>query len=448
MSREKFRTRLGFILVSAGCAIGIGNVWKFPYIAGENGGGVFVLFYLLFLIIMGIPVLTMEFATGRASRQSTVNAFITLEKPNHKWHLHGYVSLAGCILLMMYYTTVSGWMLGYFFRFASGTFEKAVNPATVFSDILADHAEMILWMGITVIIGVAVCSTGLQKGTERISKIIMTGMLILTAALAVNSLTLDGASEGLRFFLMPDFGEAIEKGIGNVMTAAMSQAFFSLSIGLASMEIFGSYMSKENTLLSESVRICVLDTFVAVVSGIIIFPACFTFGIEPDSGPPLIFITLPKVFSGMANGRILGSLFFLFMSFASLSTVIAVCENLISAGIDSFGLSRKKASIICGILLFTLSLPCIFGYNILNDIKIIGGRNISDSEDFIVSNLLLPAGALVYILFCTTKYGWGFDKYIKEANTGKGLKIPQKTKPYFQFILPVLILIIFISSLR
>ena len=448
MSREKFRTRLGFILVSAGCAIGIGNVWKFPYIAGENGGGVFVLFYLLFLIIMGIPVLTMEFATGRASRQSTVNAFITLEKPNHKWHLHGYVSLAGCILLMMYYTTVSGWMLGYFFRFASGTFEKAVNPATVFSDILADHAEMILWMGITVIIGVAVCSTGLQKGTERISKIIMTGMLILTAALAVNSLTLDGASEGLRFFLMPDFGEAIEKGIGNVMTAAMSQAFFSLSIGLASMEIFGSYMSKENTLLSESVRICVLDTFVAVVSGIIIFPACFTFGIGPDSGPPLIFITLPKVFSGMANGRILGSLFFLFMSFASLSTVIAVCENLISAGIDSFGLSRKKASIICGILLFTLSLPCIFGYNILNDIKIIGGRNISDSEDFIVSNLLLPAGALVYILFCTTKYGWGFDKYIKEANTGKGLKIPQKTKPYFQFILPVIILIIFISSLR
>lgn len=448
MSREKFRTRLGFILVSAGCAIGIGNVWKFPYIAGENGGGVFVLFYLLFLIIMGIPVLTMEFATGRASRQSTVNAFRTLEKPNHKWHLHGYVSLAGCILLMMYYTTVSGWMLGYFFRFASGTFEKNAKPATVFSDMLADHAEMILWMGITVIIGVAVCSTGLQKGTERISKIIMTGMLILTAALAVNSLTLDGASEGLRFFLMPDFGKAIEKGIGNVMTAAMSQAFFSLSIGLASMEIFGSYMSKDNTLLSESVRICVLDTFVAVVSGIIIFPACFTFGIEPDSGPPLIFITLPKVFSGMANGRILGSLFFLFMSFASLSTVIAVCENLISAGIDSFGLGRKKASVICGILLFTLSLPCIFGYNILNDIKIIGGRNISDSEDFIVSNLLLPAGALVYILFCTTKYGWGFDKYIKEANTGKGLKISQKTKPYFQFILPVLILIIFISSLR
>ncbi|MBR3781202.1 MAG: sodium-dependent transporter [Clostridia bacterium] len=448
MSREKFRTRFGFILVSAGCAIGIGNVWKFPYIAGENGGGVFVMFYLLFLLIMGIPVLTMELAIGRASRQSTVNAFRTLENPDNRWHYHGFISLAGCILLMMYYTTVSGWMLGYFFRFVSGTFEKSLNSALIFSEMLADPKEMILLMGITVIIGVAVCSMGLQNGTERVSKIMMTGMLILTAALAVNSLTLDGAAEGLRFFLLPDFGKAVENGIGNIMTAAMSQAFFSLSIGLASMEIFGSYMSKDNTLPSESVRICVLDTFVAVVSGIIIFPACFTFGIKPDSGPPLIFITLPKVFSDMANGRILGSLFFLFMSFASLSTVIAVCENLISAGIDTFGLSRKKASVICGVLLFTLSLPCIFGYNIWEDIKIIGGRNISDSEDFIVSNLLLPAGAIIYILFCTTKYGWGFDKYIKEANTGKGLKIPQKTKPYFQFMLPVLILIIFISSLR
>ncbi|MBR3818330.1 MAG: sodium-dependent transporter [Clostridia bacterium] len=448
MSREKFRTRFGFILVSAGCAIGIGNVWKFPYIAGENGGGVFVMFYLLFLLIMGIPVLTMELAIGRASRQSTVNAFRTLENPDNRWHYHGFISLAGCILLMMYYTTVSGWMLGYFFRFVSGTFEKSLNSALIFSEMLADSKEMILLMGITVIIGVAVCSMGLQNGTERVSKIMMTGMLILTAALAVNSLTLDGAAEGLRFFLLPDFGKAVENGIGNIMTAAMSQAFFSLSIGLASMEIFGSYMSKDNTLPSESVRICVLDTFVAVVSGIIIFPACFTFGIKPDSGPPLIFITLPKVFSDMANGRILGSLFFLFMSFASLSTVIAVCENLISAGIDTFGLSRKKASVICGVFLFTLSLPCIFGYNIWEDIKIIGGRNISDSEDFIVSNLLLPAGAIIYILFCTTKYGWGFDKYIKEANTGKGLKIPQKAKPYFQFMLPVFILIIFISSLR
>ena len=448
MQRERLSSRLGFILLSAGCAIGIGNVWKFPWVAGNNGGGAFVLIYLLFLVIMGLPVLTMEFALGRASQKSPVDLYKPLEPKGTKWHLHGYLCFAGAYILMMFYTTVSGWMLGYFFRFVSGTFEKSLNSALIFSEMLADPKEMILLMGITVIIGVAVCSMGLQNGTERVSKIMMTGMLILTAALAVNSLTLDGAAEGLRFFLLPDFGKAVENGIGNIMTAAMSQAFFSLSIGLASMEIFGSYMSKDNTLPSESVRICVLDTFVAVVSGIIIFPACFTFGIKPDSGPPLIFITLPKVFSDMANGRILGSLFFLFMSFASLSTVIAVCENLISAGIDTFGLSRKKASVICGVLLFTLSLPCIFGYNIWEDIKIIGGRNISDSEDFIVSNLLLPAGAIIYILFCTTKYGWGFDKYIKEANTGKGLKIPQKTKPYFQFMLPVLILIIFISSLR
>lgn len=449
MSRENFKSRLGFILVSAGCAIGIGNVWKFPYVAGENGGGVFVLFYLLFLLIMGVPVLTMEFAVGRASRQSTVKAYKALEKPGQKWHIHGWVGIIGCLLLMMYYTTVSGWMLGYFFKFASGTFEgmPSEQTAEVFSSMLADPKEMMLWMGLTVLIGLVVCSLGLQNGIERITKVMMTGLLALIVVLAVNSLTLDGAAEGLKFYLLPDFGRAMENGIGNVLTAAMNQAFFTLSIGIASMEIFGSYMSKDNTLVSESIRICGLDTFVAVMSGLIIFPACFSFNVEPDAGPSLIFMTLPKVFANMAGGRLWGTLFFLFMSFASLSTVIAVFENLIASGIDNFGWSRKKSSLINGILFFVGSIPCVLGYNIWSDIKLIGGRDILDSEDFIVSNLLLPAGALIYLFFCVTKWGWGFNKYIEEVNTGNGIKMSKKIKPYFQFVLPVLILIILISGL-
>ncbi len=449
MSRENFKSRLGFLLVSAGCAIGIGNVWKFPYVAGENGGGVFVLFYLLFLLIMGVPVLTMEFAVGRASRQSTVKAYKALEKPGHKWHIHGWVGVIGCLLLMMYYTTVSGWMLGYFFKYASGTFEgmPAEQSPQVFSEMLADPKEMLLWMGLTVLIGLVVCSMGLQNGIERITKVMMIGLLLLIVVLAVHSLTLDGAADGLKFYLLPDFGRAMENGIWNVMTAAMNQAFFTLSIGIASMEIFGSYMSKDNTLTSESIRICGLDTFVAVMSGLIIFPACFSFNVEPDAGPSLIFMTLPKVFANMAGGRLWGTLFFLFMSFASLSTVIAVFENLIASGIDNFGWGRKKSTIINGILFFVGSIPCVLGYNIWSDVRLIGGRDILDSEDFIVSNLLLPIGALVYLLFCVTRWGWGFDKYIEEVNTGSGIKMSKKIKPYFQFVLPLLILIILISGL-
>ena len=449
MSRENFKSRLGFILVSAGCAIGIGNIWKFPYVAGENGGGVFVLFYLLFLFIMGVPVLTTELSIGRASRQSTVKALRALEKPGHKWHVHGFVSLAGCLLLMMYYTTVSGWMFGYFLKYAAGTFEKisADESHLIFYDMLANPKEMMLLTSITIIIGITVCAAGLRNGIERISKAMMTGLLILIIVLAINSLTLKGAAEGLKFFLFPDFGKAAEKGMINIITAAMSQAFFTLSIGLASMEIFGSYMSKDYTVLNESVKICILDTFVAVISGLIIFPACFSFGVEPDSGASLVFFALPKVFANMEGGRIWGSLFFLFMSFASLTTVIAVFENLIASGIDNYGWRRKKSALINGTFFFAGSIPCVLGFNIWKETKIIGGKNILDSEDFIVSNILLPAGALVYLLFCATDYGWGFDEYIKEANTGKGLKISQKTKPYFQFILPVLILIIFISGL-
>ncbi len=449
MSRENFKSRLGFILVSAGCAIGIGNVWKFPYVAGENGGGIFVLFYLLFLFTMGVPVLTTELAVGRASRQSTVKAFKALEKASHKWHIHGFVSLAGCLLLMMYYTTVSGWMLGYFLKYAAGTFESisADESHVIFYDMLANPKEMLIWMGITVLIGLIVCAAGLQNGIERITKIMMTGLLLLIIVLAINSLTLKSAAEGLKFFLLPDFGKAAEKGMINVITAAMSQAFFTLSIGLASMEIFGSYMSKYNTIPSESIRICILDTFVAVMSGLIIFPACFSFGVEPDSGASLIFIALPKVFANMTGGRIWGSLFFLFMSFASLSTVIAVFENLIASGIDNFGWGRKKSALINGIFFFAGSIPCVLGFNIWNGIKIIGERNILDSEDFIVSNLLLPAGALVYLFFCATEYGWGFENYLKEANTGKGIKISEKLKAYFKFVLPALILIVFITGL-
>ncbi len=448
VSREKFRTRFGFILVSAGCAIGIGNVWKFPYVAGENGGGIFVLFYILFLLTMGIPVLTTELAIGRATGQSTVKAYKTLEKSSHKWHIHGFVSLAGCFILMSYYTTVSGWMLGYFFKYLTGAFEVATNdPSMIFYGMLASPGEMLLLTGITVFIGIIVCGMGLQNGVERITKIMMTGLLLLISILVIRCLTLDGAANGLRFFLLPDAEKAAKKGIGSIMTAAMTQAFFTLSIGLASMEIFGSYMPKDRTITSESLKICLLDTFVAVMSGFVIFPACFSFGINPDSGPSLVFITLPKVFSNMTGGRIWGALFFLFMTFASISTVIAVFENLIASGIDNYNWSRKKSSVINGILFSAGSIPCIFGYNILKNTTVIGARNIPDSLDFIVSNLLLPVGALICIFFCTTDYGWGFDNYINEVNTGKGIKLSRKLKPYFSFILPVMIIIVFVAGL-
>lgn len=449
MKRESFKSRLGFILVSAGCAIGIGNVWKFPYVAGANGGGVFVLFYLLFLLIMGVPVLTMELAVGRASRKSAVQGYKELEPKGSKWHIHGWFCILGCYMLMMYYTTVSGWMLGYFFKFVSGGFEGVGTESvdSIFTNMLANPIEMTIFMAVTVIAGFIVVSFGLKNGLERITKGMMIGLLGLIVVLAVHSLTLSGAGEGVKFYLLPDFGKIAEQGLGTVITAAMNQAFFTLSLGIAAMEIFGSYMSKEHALAGEAIQICCLDTFVALMSGLIIFPACFSFGVQPDAGPSLIFITLPKVFVNMAGGRLWGSLFFLFMTFASFSTVIAVFENLLASCIDNFGWSRKKSVVINLVFILIASMPCVLGYNVWSDWRLIGGRDVLDSEDFIVSNLLLPFGSLVYLLFCVTKWGWGFEKYLEEANTGKGIKISRALKPYFQFVLPILILVIFIQGL-
>jgi len=452
MKRESFRSRLGFLLVSAGCAIGIGNVWKFPYVTGENGGGVFVLLYLVFLLLMGVPVLTMELAVGRASRRSAGQAYRTLEPNGSKWHIHGWFCMAGCCLLMMYYTTVSGWMLGYFFKFAGGTFSNLSNEAIdgVFPAMLENPSEMTVWMAVTVLAGFLVCSLGLQGGLERVTKSMMLGLLGLIGVLAVHSLTLPGALEGVRFYLLPDFGRAAEAGLGKVVTAAMNQAFFTLSLGIAAMEIFGSYMSRDNSLTSEAVHICGLDTFVALMSGLIIFPACFSFDVEPGQGPSLIFITLPKVFANMTGGRLWGSLFFLFMSFASFSTVIAVFENLLAGCMDNFGWSRKKAALINGVFILAASMPCVLGYNLwFFKATLPNGAvgQILDIEDFLVSNLLLPLGSLVYLLFCVSKWGWGFDRYLAEANTGKGIKIPRALKPYFQFVLPVLILVVLVQGL-
>lgn len=450
MKRESFKSRLGFILVSAGCAIGIGNVWRFPYVAGENGGGIFVLFYLLFLLIMGLPVLTMELAVGRASRKSAVQGYQALEKPGSKWHIHGWAAMFGCYMLMMYYTTVSGWMITYFYKFLSGEFKTGMRveaTEAVFGNLLADPLQMSFWMILTVVVGFFICSRGLQNGLEKISKFMMSALLVLIVILAVHSFTLSGAAEGIRFYLVPDIDTVRDTGLGNVISAAMNQAFFTLSLGVAAMEIFGSYMGREHTLAGEGARICILDTFVAIMAGLIIFPACFSYGVEVGSGPKLIFITLPNVFVNMEGGRIWGTLFFLFMTFASFTTIIAVFENIMSFAMDMFGWSRKKAAVINCIIILIASMPCILGYNVWSDLHLIGGRDVLDSEDFIVSNLLLPLGSLVYLLFCVTKWGWGFDKYIAEANTGNGLKISAKLKPYFKFVLPVLILIILIQGL-
>ena len=450
MKRERFQSRLGFLLVSAGCAVGIGNVWKFPYITGENGGGVFVLFYLLFLVIMGVPVLTMELAVGRASRKSAVLSYKSLEPSGSKWHIHGWFCVAGCCLLMMYYTTVSGWMLGYFFKFAAGAFTGLEGEAVdnmFFEGMLGNPTEMTIWMVATVLVGFLICSFGLQKGLERITKVMMVGLLALIAVLAVHSLTLPGGLEGVKFYLLPDFRRAAEVGLGNVITAAMNQAFFTLSLGIAAMEVFGSYMNRDHTLTSEAIRICSLDTFVALMAGLIIFPACTAYGVRPDSGSSLIFLTLPKVFLNMTGGRLWGALFFLFMTFASFSTVIAVFENLQANCIDNFGWSRKKATVINCVLILIASFPCVLGFNVWSDLQIIGGRGVLDSEDFLVSNLLLPLGSLVYLLFCVSKWGWGYDKYLAEVNAGEGVKMPRWLKPYFLYVLPVLILVILIQGL-
>ena len=449
MERESFRSRLGFLLVSAGCAIGIGNVWRFPYIAGKNGGGYFVLFYLICLLVMGVPVLTMELAVGRASRKSAILSYKKLEKPGQKWHIHGWFCLAGCYLLMMYYTTVTGWMVSYFGRFLTGAFTEGMTAEAVsgvFGTLLSSPGEMAIWTEIVVLLGFVVCSFGLRNGLERISKIMMLALLALIALLAVHSLTLPGAKEGMKFYLLPSVDSIRENGIGNLIVDAMNQAFFTLSLGIAAMEIFGSYMSEQHALAGEAVRICALDTLVALMAGTIIFPACFSFGVKPNQGASLIFETLPNVFVNMKGGRLWGTLFFLFMIFASFSTVLAVLENIISVCMDTFGWSRKKAALINGLLWAVLSLPCVLGFNVWSHVQL-GGRGVLDMEDFAVSNLLLPIGSLVYLLFCVTKWGWGFDKYLAEANRGSGLKLSPKLKPYFQWVLPVLILLILVQGL-
>lgn len=445
MERESFKSRTGFLLVSAGCAIGIGNVWRFPYVVGQNGGGLFVLFYLIFLVLMGIPVLTMELAVGRASGKSAVLSYKTLEKPKSKWHIHGWFCMLGCYMLMMYYTTVSGWMTSYFYKFATGEFETGMDSKSVtnvFNNLTSSPIEMLIWIFIITALGFFVCSKGVQKGLEKVSKFMMVALLVLIAVLAIHSVTLSGAKEGLSFYLIPDFERVSKIGLGNVITSAMSQAFFTLSLGIAAMEIFGSYMKKDHTLTGEAVRICCLDTFVAIMAGLIIFPACFSYNVEAGQGPALIFDALPNVFVNMAGGRIWGTLFFLFMTFASFSTVIAVFENLVSFVSDTFKISRKKSSVINFVIVFITSLPCMFGFNLLSGVNVLG-MGILDMEDFVVSNILLPLGSLVYLLFCVTKFGWGFDNYYNECNTGKGMKLPRIVKPYLQFVLPILILIVF-----
>ena len=451
MQRESFKSRLGFILISAGCAIGIGNVWKFPYVAGQNGGGVFVLFYLFFLVAVGVPVLTMEFAVGCASGKSVIRGYEALEPKKSKWHLHGYAALFGNYMLMMFYTTVAGWMISYFYRFLINDFKGLDTKGVTdkFSHMLSDPKGMTFWMAVIVIMGFVICSFGLQAGVEKISKPMMLGLLALIVVLAVNSILLPGGTSGLKFYLIPDWKKVEEVGLFNVIIAAMNQAFFTLSLGIGAMEIFGSYMGKDHTLFGESMRIAALDTFVAIMSGLIIFPACFAYGINPGAGPELIFITLPNVFIQMPGGRIWGTFFFLFMTFAAFSTIIAVFENIIACCMDKWNLSRKKSALINGVIILVASLPAVFGYNIWSSFQPRGaGSTVLDLEDFIVSNLLLPGGSLIFLLFCVTKWGWGFDKYLEETNTGAGVKFPRALRGYVTFVLPVIILVILVLGLR
>ena len=447
MERERFSSRLGFILISAGCAIGLGNVWRFPYITGKNGGAAFVLLYLFFLLILGLPVMVSEFAVGRGSRKSIARSFQELEPKGTYWHLHSYTGIVGNYLLMMFYTTIAGWMPAYFVRMAKGDFDgrSAVEVGQMFSSLTSSAGEMTFWMILIVVFGFLVCSLGLQNGVERITKIMMVCLLALMLLLAVRSVTLPGASEGLKFYLFPNPGKMKETGISQVVFEAMGQAFFTLSIGMGGMAIFGSHIGKEHSLCGESLNIMLLDTFVALVSGLIIFPTCFAFGINPGEGPGLVFVTLPNIFNEMAGGRIWGSLFFVFMTFAAMSTVIGVFQNIIAFAHDLWGWSAKKASFINCILVILLSMPCILGMTVWSSFTVIG-KNIMDLEDFFISNNLMPIGSLIYVLFCVTRYGWGWDRFIGEANTGDGLKLPQWIRPYMTFGIPVIILFIFFQG--
>ena len=450
MEREHLKSRLGFILLSAGCAIGIGNVWKFPYVAGQNGGGVFVLFYLLCLVLLGIPVMTMEFAMGRAAQKSPVRLYQRLEPKGSRWHLHGYAAMAGNYLLMMFYTTVAGWMLRYFVLSAAGAFQglDAAGVGAVFGGVLSSAGGNVGAMLVVVALGFAVCALGLQNGLERVTKGMMTALLLIMVALAVHSLFLPGAQQGVAFYLLPDWQRARQAGMGKVVLAAMNQAFFTLSLGIGAMAIFGSYIGKDHALLGESVNVGVLDTFVALTSGLIIFPACFAYGIEVDSGPSLIFITLPNLFNHLPGGRFWGSLFFVFMRFAAFSTVLAVFENLIACTVDLTGWARRKACLFNAVLMALLSLPCALGFNLLSGFQPMGpGSTVLDLEDFIVSNLLLPLGSLVFVLFCTSRRGWGWDNFAAEANEGRGLKVAGWMRLYLTWVLPLLIVLVFVLGL-
>lgn len=448
-NRERFSSRLGFILISAGCAVGLGNVWRFPYITGQYGGAAFVLVYLIFLVLLGLPIMVMEFAVGRASQKSAARSFHVLEPAGTKWHLQGYACMAGNYLLMMFYTTVGGWMAAYIFKTLTGEFKglDSDGVAAVFNDMLARPGYMTFWMVLVVLLSFFICSLGLQKGVERITKAMMSCLFLILLILCIRSVTLPGASEGLRFYLIPDFTRFTENGVGNTIFAAMGQAFFTLSLGIGAMAIFGSYIGKDHTLTGETINICLLDTLVAFLAGLIIFPSCFAFGVDPGQGPGLVFITLPNIFNQMVGGRIFGVLFFVFMTFAAQSTIIAVFENIISFSMDLFGTSRKKTVLINGIAIILLSLPCVFGFNIWSGFQPMGaGSTIQDLEDFIVSNNLLPLGSMVYLLFCTSRYGWGWKNFLAEADTGKGVKFPAWARVYVSYILLLIVLFIFIMG--
>ena len=438
-------------MLSAGCAIGIGNVWKFPYLTGANGGGAFVLVYLFFLIILGVPVMTMEFSMGRAARKSPVRMYQALAPEKKGWHWHGVACMIGNVILMMFYTTVAGWMLLYFVKMVTGAFAgaSAEEVEGVFGGMLADPKSQIIAVAFVVVFGFLVCSIGLQNGLERVTKIMMVALLVIMVVLAVNSIFLKGGKAGLTFYLKPDFSKMKDIGIGEVCTAAMNQAFFTLSLGIGSMAIFGSYIDREHTLFGEAINVAILDTFVAITSGLIIFPACFAYGVEPGYGPGLIFVTLPNIFNHMAMGRLWGSLFFVFMSFAAFSTVLAVFENIMACLMDLTGWNRAKTGIVCTVSMFLLSLPCVLGFNVLSGVTTLGpDKGIMDLEDFIVSNLLLPGGSLIFVLFCTMRYGWGWKSFKEEADTGKGLKIAEWMRFYMSVILPVIVAIVLLIGLK
>lgn len=450
MEREKFGSRLGFILISAGCAIGLGNVWRFPYIVGKYGGAAFILIYLIFLAIFGLPIMSMEFSVGRASGQSIANSFKRLEPQGTKWHWFGWFGMAGNYLLMMFYTTVTGWMFAYFFKMLRGDFSGQASEAISeqFVAMTSNPGVVVAFMILSVVLGFFVCSLGLKKGVEKITKVMMLALLIIIAVLAVRAVTLPGAGEGLKYYLVPDFERMAENGLGDAIFAALGQAFFTLSIGMGSMAIFGSYISKDQKLMGETMSIAALDTFVAFMAGLIIIPSCFAYNLDPGAGPGLIFQTLPNIFSEMRGGRIWGALFFLFMIFAAMSTVIAVFENIISFAMDLRGWSRKKACLVNTAVIIVLSLPCAFGFNIFSGIKPFGeGSTILDLEDFLISNNILPLGSMVYVLFCTVKkHGWGWSEFIKEVNTGKGITFPEKLRFYSTYILPVILILLWIQG--